>query len=106
MTIQITLPLKLIRLQKLASVDVPISQLGAWEGYIPGSINPGVSLPVDYWIIGWLLRPPTVGEVVIVLRIIRNGVVFPGQLTTTPIMAVRGDEFHTMNSIYRWEEIA
>ena len=105
MTFEITLPLKLIRLEKVAAVDVPVFDPGGRDDYVAGSINPDVSVPVEYWIIGWLLIPPTLGESVLVLRIVRDGIVFPGQFKTSPVMGIRGNEFHTMNSIYRWEQI-
>jgi hypothetical protein len=99
------MPLKFIRLQKLAATDVALYEPGLPGEYVPGTINPDVSLPLDYWLIGWLVLPPKVGEAVMVLRIVRNGIVFPGHFATTPVTEIRGQEFLTVNSIYRWEEL-
>lgn len=42
--VEITLPSRLIRLQKVAAVDISVFDPGAQEDYIIGSINPDVSL--------------------------------------------------------------
>jgi hypothetical protein len=53
-----------------------------------------------------MLRPPAIGERVRVLRVIRNGVFVPGDFTSTVVTVIPAEgEFHTGNSIYRWEVI-
>ncbi len=42
-----------------------------------------------------------------VLRVVRNGIFMPGHFITSDVMDVPAvGEFHTMNSVYHWDEIA
>lgn len=107
MNMQITWPLKFVRVRKISQVNVPVNPAATAQSYPYGGISSSDSLPVDYWLVGWMLQPPVVGEPTRVLRVARNGIVIPGHFITSDVMEVPAvGVFHTMNSVYRWEEIA
>ena len=106
MNLQVALPLKFIRLCKTGTANNPVCAPGDAATYRYGALANDDSLPVDYWLIGWLLCPPATGEPVRVLRVGRNGVACPGYFVSTDVMEVlSASEFLTMNSIYHWEEL-
>jgi hypothetical protein len=106
MVLEITWPLKFVRVQKIAPAAVPQCLFAGAHPYLNRVGQPAPSIRVGYSCIGWLLRPPSIGEPVRVLRIARNGVVSPGCFISTEVIDVPAEnEFHTVNSIYRWEEI-
>ena len=82
-----------------------MAEPGSPATYAYGAINSDVSVPIDYWLIGWLVLPPQVGEPLRILRIVRDGIIFPGHFVSTLVMEIYGHEIHTMNSIYRLEEL-
>ena len=107
MRLEITWPLKFVRVRKVAQVSVPVNPAADPRTYPYGGISSSGSLPVEYWLIGWMLQPPVVGEPVRVLRVGRNGISMPGHFITSDVMEVpTAGEFHTMNSVYCWDEIA
>ncbi|HWA27540.1 MAG TPA: hypothetical protein VG734_17930 [Lacunisphaera sp.] len=94
-------------IRKVAPVSDPATPSGDPRTYGYGVLNLGVSLPVDFVIVGWLMNTPVVGEIVRVLRVTRNSTIMPGIFTTTEVTKIpRSGEFHTANSIYLWSEIA
>jgi hypothetical protein len=107
MTLEITWPPKFVRIRKIGERSDPCALAIAPADYPYGSPTFVGSLPVFYTIDGWLLRPPVVGEPVHVLRFARNDVVWPGLYHSSEVTDVpRAGEFATLNSIYRWEELA
>lgn len=64
------------------------------------------SLPIWYAVEGWLLQLPLPGRAVRVLRVVRNGLTVPGIFVSSHVITIpRPNEFTTLNSVYRWEEI-
>lgn len=91
---------------KLGAVENPEMPPGDPTTYPYGRVcETGQSLPADYQLEGWLVIPPAVGRCVEILRCARNGIACPGHYRSTPVTYVRGDVFHTRNSIYRLVEI-
>ena len=91
-----------VRLTKLAAVENPNCKPGDWSTYQLGSPNQsGQSLPLEYCVEGWLIRRPSVGGRVEILRYSRNNVKVPGYFVSSEVMAVSPDGFHTRNSIYK-----
>lgn len=106
MTVKIIWPLKFVLVRKVASVSVQVTPAADPCDHHYCVVSATGSLPSGYWFVGWLLRAPSVGQPVYVLRVARNGVVVPGCFASTEVVEVPSErEFHTMNSIYRWEEI-
>lgn len=94
--------LRYVVLVKINVVDAPEAPPGEPTTYPYGQrCEKGHSLPVGYELEGWLVAPPLVGQCVEILRCARNGVARPGVYCSTPVTLVRGDTFHTSNSIYR-----
>ncbi len=95
-----------IRLCKVAeSADASLvpAELATYQF---GKANLTSSFPVSYWIEGWLIEPPRIGETVKVLRTSKNGVAIPGIFNSSQVTAIPSDdEFHTLNSIYRWHDV-
>jgi hypothetical protein len=106
MTLEIIWPLKFVLVCKVAQVSVSVNLAADGCKSACGAISGSGSLPSGYWLVGWLLRVPIIGQQVYVLRITRNGVVVPGCFVSTEVLAVPSEhEFHTVNSVYHWEEI-
>lgn len=98
--------MKYIRLEKAGVAEDPALPAGNPETYPFGSVSLSHSLPVAYWMEGWLLGPIEVGKPVMMLRHVRNGVTCLGQFSSSPVTAINSDnEFATLNSVYRWREI-
>lgn len=85
---------------KLKAVDNPAVPTPDKKDYIPGGINLGVSLPVDYTIEGYLLSDIKVGERVIVDRRKRNGMEIGGLFSSSYVVSLNKDRFTTQNSVY------
>jgi hypothetical protein len=96
----------LVRITKLRVTPNALFAPSTRGEYVPGGDNPGVSLPVDYVNEGILLRPPELGERVLVLRLVRDGDRAPGAFQSGPIVEMSTDEFTTLNSVYRIELLA
>ena len=92
-----------IKLTKFAKSNIPLFPTPEKEDYKDGKINEGISLPMDYWIIGKLLFDIEEGKAVRVLREERNGVKVPGLFSTSLVTKIDGDKFETLNSIYKIE---
>jgi hypothetical protein len=89
-----------VTVTKLAKSKYPVSEPGNWENWNHGGENAD-SLPVDYQMRGYLLKPVEVGGLIVLFRLWRNGVTSDGIFTSSPIMSVKGDLVETFNSIYR-----
>jgi len=92
-----------VKLTKFASADDPKFPTPKKEDFKDGQENDGVSLPVDYWIIGELQREIIEGKSIKILRENRNGVECLGQFSTSPVKKIDGDKIETSNSIYKVE---
>ena len=97
---------KYIRIQKVAVAYRPKLPTAESESYPHGGLCPTHSFPIYYWVEGWLLSPPRVGERVRVSRCMRNGVACSGHFFTSAVKVLRNEhEFSTANSVYHWYEI-
>lgn len=90
-----------VKLNKVSASENPVCLPGHWNTYQAGELNSGVSLPVDYEIIGTIERPPMVGQSVRVRRTNRNGVEVLGEFESTEVVELTADGFKTLNSVYR-----
>jgi hypothetical protein len=101
------------RLTKINKVDNPLAEtaetveeyresLSFWTGY-------GFSPSIDYYVEGYLLTEPKVGEALEFDRTNRNGKEVRGIMFTTEIQSVNDlgthIEFTTRNSVYKLEKI-
>jgi hypothetical protein len=71
--------------------------------YSPGAWSNILSLPVAYWMEGYLLADVVKRDCIRLDRRVRDGVVVRGVFTSTKICAVNEDEVTTYNSVYRVE---
>ncbi len=79
---------------------------GDWATYKVGSAdNPGVSLPVDYALVGELRGPIRLGACVEVQRQSRNGVETPGDFLSSPFVEIGQGFFRTQNSVYQIRQL-
>jgi hypothetical protein len=62
-------------------------------------------LPTGYELTGLLLRSPTVGATLTILRSSRNGVVVAGLFRSSVVTAIDGSRIQTMNSIYKLDDL-
>jgi hypothetical protein len=94
---------KHIRLTKIKASENPEYATPHWNSYKQGVVNKGTSIPIDYWVEGFLINPLKVGESAMIQRTVRNGVEVSGFMTTSEIIEINGDIFETLNSIYKIE---
>ena len=94
---------KYIRLTKIKPAENASYPTPDWDNYEHGDLNRNSSLPVDYWVEGYLINPPKIGESVKIEREIRNGEKVYGFMVTSPVTKIDGDFFETLNSIYKIE---
>jgi hypothetical protein len=92
-----------IKLTKFAPVDFPKFPTPKKEDFNDGQENEGISLPVDYWIIGELQREIKEGQSIKVLREERNGEKIMGIFTSSPVVKIDGGRIETANSQYNVE---
>ena len=91
----------LVDVRKCAQSANPLSPACAWEEWNAGGINDG-SLPMQYFLRGFLLAPVEFGLPLRILRIHRNDVDTLGIFTSTDICEIKdGQTVETFNSIYR-----
>lgn len=76
---------------------------GTW-----GEFFDGKSPPIDYWILGELMRPPQVGRGLLIDRTNRNGVEVRGVMMTSAVKKIDKEDgvtyITTANSLYKLEE--
>ena len=94
---------KHIRLTKIKASENPEYPTPHWNAYKCGIVNEFTSIPIDYWVEGYLINPLKVGEPAMIQRTVRNGVEVSGFMTTSEIIEINGDIFETLNSIYKIE---
>lgn len=99
-------PMSYVRIKKLRSVKQPVAPPGDSPTHPAGQFqNKMGSLPVGYTVEGWLVSPPAVGGRVVLLRLVRNGLRRPGVFWSSCVTMVRRTCFHTLNLVYRIEEV-
>jgi hypothetical protein len=93
-----------VRLTKIAQTSDPLVPPASWDKFHLGQSDNGiVSLPIDYWLEGFLVAEPELKKTLKVARYIRNDVVIPGMFTSTVVVKIEEDLLYTLNSIYRIE---
>jgi hypothetical protein len=75
----------------------PIYAPGLWTGIL--------SLPVDYWMEGFLMADVVKNGLIRLERRVRDGTIADGFFTSTRIYSVKDDKVRTFNSIYRIETV-
>ena len=99
----------MIKLTKIKESDTPNFKSGDWQNFIPGTDNPGVSLPIEYTIKGHLAFALQVGNPITVNRTERNGVAVAGTFISSPIVKIVIEKdttkLETTNSVYLLENI-
>ncbi len=94
--------LQYVRIEKLRPTESPAFAPGDPATYAYGELNDsGFSLPVGYNLEGWIHRLPEVGESLVVLRCVRNGIERLGIFCSTPVTQIERGLYWTTNSIYR-----
>lgn len=101
-----TSKLKLVRLRKIGPCRNAKAPTPDWHDYPFGTAPEGISLPSGYELTGYLLRAPTVGARLILLRVSRNGVFVPGLFFSSGISAINGSRIQTLNSIYSLKDLS
>ncbi len=94
-----------VRFQKMGSVSDPEAPTIDWLGYKEGEEHPGYSIPIDYWVEGYLRTEPSPGNSIIIERKIRNGIEINGVLQTSSVSLItpiaQGSlRVETKNSVY------
>jgi hypothetical protein len=97
---------KYVRISKLSASQDPEVQTPTSEEYDVLKGHAAISLPVDYWLEGYLLQEPEVGKSVLVQREVRNGLKVSGMFVSTEVVKVSEDTFETLNSIYKIEYLS
>lgn len=93
-----------VKITKLSACPNPVSETSEWDDYVIGEENVR-SLPVQYFMRGFLTDIVRVGGFIQLDRTERNGVIAEGEFTSTLIMKINGALalVETFNSIYRIE---
>ncbi len=100
-----------VRLTKVGAAQDAKYPTPQKDAYIPGGLNDGVSLPLDYESEGLLVGDVEVGRRIYMDRTHRNGVFAIGELISSPVVSIRpsangkGLLVITGNSMYRLEEM-
>lgn len=94
-----------VRVTKFDIAEQPHVQSGTWDTHVAGHAN-AKSLPVGYWLEGYLLAPVSVGFPIVVFRTTRNGIDACGLFESSAVKHVAGDRVETANSVYRVERAA
>ena len=99
----------MIKLTKVSESANPDFKSAQWDHFICGVENPGVSLPIDYWIEGELLSEVTIGKPLTIARTTRNGIKNIGIFYSSVIQRITeisGKKIiSTRNSIYALESL-
>jgi len=98
-------PRKYVKISKLSASDNPEFPTPNFENYEAGKCNGNVSIPINYWLEGYLISEPEVGKPVVVDREVRCGVKMGGIFTSSVVTEVTDTGFKTLNSVYNLEYI-
>lgn len=94
-----------VRVTKIRSSSDPLYPMKDLGEYDHGQLNPGYTLPSEYYVEGAMTHPPTVGQSFRMLRFNRNGVESSGLFITSEVTKIMDDGFETLNSVYKIENI-
>lgn len=61
------------------------------------------ALEDNYTLVGYLMGPIRVGQIIDVWRTMRNGVEIQGHFTSSAVVEIKGDLVSTQNSLWRVE---
>jgi hypothetical protein len=92
-----------VKIQKIGAAANALAPTPDNKDYVPGEVNEGVSLPVEYCIEGYLLKAIEHGVSVVIDRYARNGVSAVGMFVSSPVIEFDSTTFTTYNSIYSIE---
>lgn len=92
-----------VKLTKIKASENAEYRTPDWNDYKQGMLNEATSIPIDYWVMGYLIKPIKVGESILLERTIRNGEKISGFMSTSKVIEINGDIFETLNSIYKIE---
>lgn len=92
-----------VKIKKIGVATEALSPTPKLENYQPGKDNGAVSLPVEYYVEGYLIKKITFGESVVVDRYARNGIPATGTFISSPVVDFDSTTFTTYNSIYSIE---
>ena len=99
----------MIKIVKISESAEPDFKSAKWKNFIPGVDNPGVSLPVEYTVMGTLVSEIKKGGTIFMNRTERNGVAAPGIFMSSVIIDIKKSKNFTLvetrNSIYLVEEV-
>jgi hypothetical protein len=95
-----------VKISKVAASEDPHTQTPSQDDYESLKGIAPMSLPVEYWIEGYLFKEPTIGKSVVVEREVRNGIKVCGAFVTSAVVKILEDGFETRNSIYKLEVLA
>jgi len=95
-----------VKISKVAASEDPLTQTPTFEDYDSLKETALMSLPVEYWIEGYLFEEPTIGKSVVVEREVRNGIKAYGTFVTSAVVKILENGFETRNSIYKLEVLA
>jgi hypothetical protein len=96
---------KKVKISKLSKAENALYDAPPIHDYVMGEDNGNVSLPIDYWLEGFLTEELAVGKPIVVSRTNRNGVEIGGIFTTSTVTEITKDGFKTLNSVYKLEYI-
>jgi hypothetical protein len=97
--------MKKVRISKIGQVENALHESASFKDYEKGEYNPNVSLPIEYWLEGYLKQEPTIGKSVLVDRTSRNGIEVAGVFASSTVTELTDNGFKTLNSIYKLEYI-
>lgn len=92
-----------IRIEKVGSTPngLPACPLPLYSPASPETFQAILSLPISYWMDGYLEEKPEVGGRILLRRFVRCGVVVRGSFVSSPICRIEGDLITTYNSYWR-----
>lgn len=92
-----------VRISKISPSEDPKFQTPSFDDYnsLKGEVD--LTLPVDYWIEGYLTQEPCIGKPVLVEREVRNGVKIGGLFITSEVteVSVNFDKFESTETIFK-----
>ena len=90
-----------VKLNKLDEAVEAKCKAAHWNSHQHGKDNGDVtSLPVGYWVEGFLLDDINEGSPITLNRRIRNGIVVSGMFSSSPVKIIDGNVVMTDNSKY------
>ena len=92
-----------VKITKIDKAESPKYPTPDKKDYEYGQDNYGVSIPLDYWIIGELSSPIKVNSPIVALRSERNGVKCAGLFRSSHVIKLEGNIAETENSKYQIE---